>query len=95
MRDNADGRTAATLGVQMTTAITADEVVETDVDDADDLLLAVAAMNAFAPPRGTVLVDRPRWRLTDEEIVGASITVIWVSLMAVISVAVGTVLTMS
>jgi hypothetical protein len=79
----------------MTTAITADEVVETDVDDADDLLLAVAAMNAFAPLGGAVLVGKPRWRLTEEAIVGASMTVILVSLMVVISVAVGTALTMS
>ncbi|ETZ30188.1 hypothetical protein L842_2535 [Mycobacterium intracellulare MIN_052511_1280] len=57
--------------------------------------MAVAAINAVAPLRGTALVDEPRWRLTEEEIVGVSITVIWVSLMVVISVAVGTALTMS
>lgn len=79
----------------MTTVITALEAIEKDADDADDLLLAVAAINAFAPLGGTVLVDKPRWRLTEEEIVGASMTVILVSLMVVISVAVGTALTMS
>lgn len=79
----------------MTTAIAALEAIEKDADDADDLLLAVAAMNAVAPLGGTVLVDKPRWHLTEEEIVGASMTVILVSLMVVISVAVGTVLTMS
>lgn len=79
----------------MTTAIAALEAIEKDADDANDLLLAVAAMNAFAPQRGTVRVGKPRWHLTEEEIVGASITVILVSLMVVISVAVGTALTMS
>lgn len=79
----------------MTTAIAALEAIEKDADDANDLLLAVAAMNAAAPLRETALVDEPRWRLTEEEIVGVSITVIWVSLMVVISVAVGTALTMS
>ncbi|MCA2260610.1 hypothetical protein JF737_19540, partial [Mycobacterium avium] len=56
----------------MTTALAAHEAIEKDADDADDLLLAVAAMNAFAPQRRTVLADKPRWRLTEEEIVGAS-----------------------
>ncbi|ETZ37394.1 hypothetical protein L839_0587 [Mycobacterium avium MAV_120809_2495] len=36
--------------------------------------MAVAAMNAFAPQRRTVLADKPRWRLTEEEIVGASMS---------------------
>lgn len=79
----------------MTTAIAALEAIEKDADDANDLLLAVAAINAVAPLRETALVDEPRWHLTEEEIVGVSITVIWVSLMVVISVAVGTALTMS
>jgi hypothetical protein len=79
----------------MTTAIAALEAIEKDADDANDLLLAVAAMNAFAPLGRTVLVGKPRWRPTEEEIVGASMTVILVSLMVVISVAVGTALTMS
>lgn len=85
----------AILGVHMTTALAAHEAIEKDADDADDLLLAVAAMNAFAPQRRTVLADKPRWPLTEEEIVGASITVILVSIMVVISVAVGTILTLS
>lgn len=85
----------AILGVHMTTAIAALEAIEKDADDADDLLLAVAAMNAFAPLRGNVLVGKPRWHLTEEAIVGASMTVILVSIMVVISVAVGTALTMS
>lgn len=85
----------AILGAHMTTAIAALEAIEKDADDANDLLLAVAAMNAVAPLGETALVDEPRWRLTEEEIVGVSITVIWVSLMVVISVAVGTALTMS
>lgn len=83
------------LGVHMTTAIASLEAIEKDVDDANDLLLAVAAMNAFAPSGGSVLVGKPCWHLTEKEIVGASMTVILVSLMVVISVAVGTALTMS
>ncbi|RAU90371.1 hypothetical protein DQP58_23545 [Mycobacterium colombiense] len=79
----------------MTTAVTALEAIEKHADDANDLLLAVAAINAVAPLGGSALVDKPRWRLTEEEIVGASMTVILVSLMVVISVAVGTALTMS
>ncbi|BBX43440.1 hypothetical protein [Mycobacterium simiae] len=79
----------------MTTEIAALEAIEKDADDANDLLLAVAAMNAFAPLGDTVLVGKPCWRLTEKEIVGASMTVILVSLMVVISVAVGTALTMS
>lgn len=35
----------------MTTAIAALEAIEKDADDANDLLLAVAAMNAVAPLR--------------------------------------------
>ncbi|BAX92921.1 hypothetical protein [Mycobacterium shigaense] len=79
----------------MTTAIAAGETVEKDANDANDLVLAVAAMNAFAPLGGTVLVDKLRWRPTEEEILGTSITVILVSLMVLISVAVGTAVTMS
>lgn len=86
----------AILGVHMTTAIAALEAMEKDGDDANDLLLAVAAINAAVAPRaGTAVADKPRWRPTEEEIVGASMTVILVSLMVVISVAVGTALTMS
>lgn len=85
----------AILGVHMTTAIVALEAMEKDSDDANDLLLAVAAINAVAPRGGTAVADKPRWRPTEEEIVGASMTVILVSLMVVISVAVGTALTMS
>ncbi|MCV7030225.1 hypothetical protein [Mycobacterium sherrisii] len=79
----------------MTTAIGAHEAIEKDANDANDLLLAVTAINAFAPVRGTVRVGKAGWRLTEKEIVGASMTVILVSLMVVISVAVGTALTMS
>lgn len=79
----------------MTTVITALEAMEKDAHDADDLLLAVAAINAVAPLGGTARVDKPRWRPTEEEIVGAAMTVILVSLMVVISVAVSTALTMS
>lgn len=79
----------------MTTAIAAHDL-EIDADDAhDDVLLAVAQVNAKARLGDCVVVEeKPRWRLTEEEIVRASITVILVALMAVISVAAVAILTM-
>lgn len=69
----------------MTTAIAAHDPVETDAADRQaDVLLAVARVNAKAGD--TVVVElKPRWQLTEEEIVRASITVILVALVAVIS----------
>jgi hypothetical protein len=80
----------------MTTAIAAHNPVDKDAADGhDDLLLAVAKMNAVACRGDTVLVEsRPRWRLTEEEILRAAITVILVALVAVIGVAAGSILTM-
>ncbi|SOX54340.1 hypothetical protein MAAFP003_3016 [Mycobacterium ahvazicum] len=80
----------------MTTAIAAYDRVEIDPDDAHaDVLLAVAKVNAKAGFGDSVVVElKPRWRLTEEEIVRASITVILVALMAVISVAAVAILTM-
>lgn len=72
----------------MTTAIAAHEPVEKDSDDGhDDVLLAVATMNAHAGRGDTAPVEmKPRWRLTEEEIVRAVIAVILVVLVAVIGV---------
>jgi hypothetical protein len=80
----------------MTTAIAARNPVDQDAADGhDDLLLAVAKLNAIARRGDTVVVEsKPRWRLTEEEIVRAAITVILVALVAVIGVAAGSILTM-
>ncbi|WP_231986658.1 hypothetical protein [Mycobacterium sp. 852002-40037_SCH5390672] len=80
-------------GADMTTTIAAHDPVEKDAGH-DDVLLAVAKVNALACRGDTVLVDlKPRWRLTEEEIVRAAITVILVALVAVIGVAAGAILT--
>ncbi|HET9890565.1 MAG TPA: hypothetical protein VFQ42_08700 [Mycobacterium sp.] len=70
----------------MTTAIAAHEPVEKDADDGhDDVLLAVAKMNATAWRGDTAPVElKSRWPLTEEEIVRAVIAVILVVLVAVI-----------
>ncbi|OBH29211.1 hypothetical protein A5692_01945 [Mycobacterium sp. E342] len=80
----------------MTTAIASHQPVEDDAAYGhDDLTSAVARINAIACRGDIVLADlRPRWRLTEEEIVRAAITVILVALVAVIGVAAGAILTM-
>ncbi|OBI94171.1 hypothetical protein A9X00_12510 [Mycobacterium sp. 1245805.9] len=80
----------------MTTAIAAHNPVDIDAADGrDDLLLAVANMNAVGRRRDTILVaSRPQWRLTEEEIVRAAVAVILVALVTVIGVAAGTIFTM-
>lgn len=80
----------------MTTAIAAHNPVDKDAADGhDDVLLAVAKMNAIARRGDTVLVEsKPRARLTEEEIVRAAIAVILVALVTVIGVAAGAILTM-
>jgi hypothetical protein len=80
----------------MTTAITAHEPVEKDAADAhDDVALAVARVNGIAFSGETVLPEvMPRWRVTEEEVVRAAITVILVALATVIGVAAGAILTM-
>jgi hypothetical protein len=80
----------------MTTAIAAHNPVDKDAADGhDDLLLAVAKMNAVARRGDTVLVaSRPHWRLTEEGIVRAAVTVILVSLVTVIGVAAAAILAM-
>lgn len=81
----------------MTTATAAHDTVEKDAADAhDDLLLAVAKLNAMACLGDTVVVEpKPRWRLTEEEVLRASITMVFVALVAVIGVAAGAILTIS
>jgi hypothetical protein len=80
----------------MTTAIAEHNLVDkVAADGRDDLLLAVAKLNAVARRGDTILVDsRPHQRLTEDEIVRASIAVILVALMAVIGVAAAAILTM-
>jgi hypothetical protein len=80
----------------MTTAITAHEPVEEDAAHAhDDVTLAVASVNAIDCRGDTVLSEsKPRWQVTEEEILRAAITVILVALMAVMGVAAGAILTM-
>jgi hypothetical protein len=80
----------------MTTAIAARNAVDKDAADGhDDLLLAVAKLNAVARRGDTVVVEsRPRWRLTEEEIVRAAVAVILVALVTVIAIAACAILTM-
>ncbi|WP_055399277.1 MULTISPECIES: hypothetical protein [unclassified Mycobacterium] len=80
----------------MTTAIAAHEPIrESASHAADDVTSAVARLNAVDWRRDTVRAEmKPGWRPTEEEIVRAAITVIFVALMAVIGVAAGAILTM-
>lgn len=80
----------------MTTAIAAHEPVEDYAAQAhDDLALAVARVNAFASRGETVLAEpKPRWRVTEEDILRASFAVILIALVAVMGVAAGSILTM-
>ncbi|MCV7200276.1 hypothetical protein [Mycobacterium angelicum] len=80
----------------MTTAIGAHDPVEKYAAyEHDDFISAVASINAFGCRGDTVLAEfKPRWRLTEEEVVRAAIIVISVSLMALIGLAAGAILTM-
>ncbi|ORA09783.1 hypothetical protein [Mycobacterium arosiense] len=73
----------------MTTAIAAHTPVDNDAADGhDDLLLAVAKINAVGRRGNTVLAEsRPHWRLTEEEIVRGVVAVILVALVTVIGLA--------
>ncbi|WP_231977543.1 hypothetical protein [Mycobacterium sp. E2989] len=92
---NADRRPQA-WGADMTTAIAAHEPIEKYISHThDDVAWAVARVNATAWQGEIVLAElRPRWRPTEEEVVRAAITVIFVALMAVIGVAAVAILTM-
>ena len=80
----------------MTTGIAARDAVDKDTTHGDDdVVLAVAKLNALARREDAVLVElKPRWRLTDEEIMRASVAVIFVALVTVIGVAASAILTM-
>lgn len=80
----------------MTTAIGAHDPIEIYAAyEHDDFISAVASINAIGCRGDTGLVElKPRWRPTEEEIVRAAITVILVSLMALIGLAAGAILTM-
>jgi hypothetical protein len=75
----------------MTTAIAAHDTVEKDA--ADDVRLAAAMVNAKAW-LGDTAEFKSAWRLSEDEIVRASITVILVALVTVIGVAAVAILTM-
>jgi len=80
----------------MTTAIaTHDPVEKNAADEYNDVLLAVAKVNAKACLGDTDLVGlNPRSTLREDDIVRAAITVIWVALVTVIGVAALAILTM-
>lgn len=80
----------------MTTAIRAHDPIEKfTACEHDDFVSAVASINTIGCRGDSVLLElKPRWRLTEEEIVRAAITVILVSLIALIGLAAGAILTM-
>ncbi|ORA08716.1 hypothetical protein [Mycobacterium asiaticum] len=80
----------------MSTAIDAhDQVDKCAAYNHDDFIAAVASINALGCRDDTALVEqKPRWRLTEEEIVRAATTMILVSLMALIGLSAGAIFTM-
>lgn len=80
----------------MTTAISAHHSMKNYVvDEHDDFMSAVASINAIDRRGDGALVElKPRWRLTEEEIVRAAIAVILISLMVLMGLAAGAILTM-
>ncbi|BBY20312.1 hypothetical protein [Mycobacterium stomatepiae] len=80
----------------MTTALAANDPIESLAADAhNDLALAVASINAFGWRGKTVPAERkPGWRITEEDILRASFTVILVALLAMMGVSAGAILTM-
>jgi hypothetical protein len=80
----------------MTTAIAAyNWVDEHAADERDDVLLAVARLNAGTRRRDTAVVDaKPGWQFSEEEIVRTAITVILVALGVMIGVAAVAIATM-
>lgn len=81
----------------MTTAIGTYNPTENYVAyEHDDFISAVASINAFGGSGDTGSVQsKPRWRLTEEEIVRAAITMILVLLTALMALSAGAILTMS
>lgn len=80
----------------MSTTIEAHEPVEQFAAyNHDDFIAAVASINAIGRREDNALVEqKPRWRLTEEEIVRAATTMILVSLMALIGLSAGAIFTM-
>lgn len=80
----------------MTTAIGAHNPINNFAAyEHDDFTSAVASINAIGRRGDTLLVEtRPWWRPTEEEIVRAAITLILISLMTLIGLAAGAILTM-
>ncbi|OBK27756.1 hypothetical protein A5634_22125 [Mycobacterium asiaticum] len=80
----------------MTTAIAADEPIQGHAAHAhDDVTLAVARVNALGSRGEIVRAElKPRWRVTEEEILRASFTVLLVALVTVIGVAASAIWTM-
>ncbi|WP_205873212.1 hypothetical protein [Mycobacterium camsae] len=78
-----------------TTIGTSDPIEKYAAYEHDDFISAVASINAIGSRRDTVSVElKPRWRLTEDEIVRAAITMIFVSLMTLMGLSAGAILTM-
>ena len=80
----------------MTTAIgTYDPIGKYTAYEHEDFISAVASINAIGCEGDAVPAEpKPRWRLTEEEIVRAAITMILVSLVALMGLSAGAILTM-
>ncbi|MDP7701703.1 MULTISPECIES: hypothetical protein [unclassified Mycobacterium] len=80
----------------MTTAIgTHRPIKNNEAYEHDDFASAVASINALGRRGDGVLAElQPRWRPTEEEIVRAAITLILISLVALICLAAAAILTL-
>lgn len=80
----------------MTTTIdTYDPIENYAAYQRDDFISAVASINALGSSGDTNPVEsKRRWRLTEEEIVRAAITMILVSLVTLMGLSAGAILTM-
>ena len=80
----------------MSTAIDAhDPVEQCAAYNHDDFIAAVASINGIGHRGDNVLVDpKPRWRLTEDEVARAAMTIILVSLTALIGLSAGAIMTM-
>ncbi|OBI83253.1 hypothetical protein [Mycobacterium asiaticum] len=79
----------------MSTTIAYDPVEQCAAYNRDDFIAAVASINAIGCGEDNAPVEqKSRWRLTEEEIVRAAITMIVVSLVSLIGLSAGAILTM-
>lgn len=79
----------------MSTAIDAyDPIEKFTAYNHDDFIAAVASINAGCRVDNVPAEPKPRWRPTEDEIVRASITMIVVSLVSLIGLSAGAILTM-